>query len=179
VQAPTPTGASSTPHGAPEAFVKALTAAGYLAALIPRPTAAQPRHRRRVDHPRRDPQRRQRWRVPRADLHDGHAAAARLEAETRVLPKIASGELRLQASASPSRPPARTRRSEDDRHPPRRHLRRARPESSISRAEHSDLLLLVVRTTPIEGDQAHRRAVDPAIDLRDAVGRADDPPIRR
>ena len=48
----------------------------------------------------------------------------------------------------------------------------------ISRAEHSDLLLLVVRTTPVgAGEEADRRPVDPA--RRSARGgrpRPDDPP---
>ena len=64
----------------PEEFVKALTEAGWLAALIP----ARIRRRRTgrhgsVGHPRGDqPLGREFRRMPRADVHHGHAAAARL-----------------------------------------------------------------------------------------------------
>ena len=80
--------------------MQALTAAGYLAILIPEQyggsglgiTAAaailEEIHR----------ERRQRRRLPRPDVHHGHPAAARQRgAEAAVPAGIASGELRLQA----------------------------------------------------------------------------------
>ena len=81
------------------------------------------------------------------------------------LPKIARGELRLQAFgvSEPTTGSDTTQLKTTGR--------RARATATsirgqkiwISRAEHSDLLLLVVRTTPIDrGEEAHRRAVDPA-----------------
>ena len=73
-----------------------------------------PRRHRGVDHPRGDqPQRRQRRRLPRADVHDGHAAAARLRrAEARVpADRSPAARCGCRRSASPSRRPARTRRS--------------------------------------------------------------------
>ena len=73
-----------------------------------------PRRHGGVDHPRRNqPQRRQRRRLPRADVHDGHAAAARLRgAEARATcrrsPAASCG---CRRSASASRRPDPTRRS--------------------------------------------------------------------
>src|SRR5205823_14054018 len=77
-----------------------------------------------------------------------HGSAAQKRA---LLPKIASGELRLQAfgvtepttgSDTTQLKTTATRRSD-------RYIVRGQ-KVWISRAEHSDLLLLLVRTTPIE-----------------------------
>ena len=125
----------------------------------------RPRHRRSVDHPGGDqPQRRQRRRVPRADVHDGHAAAARLgRAEARV---PAEDRDRRAAPAGVRRERAddrlRHHAAEDDGRSARatRYVVRGQ-KVWISRAEHSDLLLLVARTTPIDQVKKRtRRAVD-------------------
>jgi len=101
--------------------------------------------------------------VPRADVHDGHA----------FLPKIATGELRLQAfgvtepttgSDTTQLKTMATRKGDT-------YIVRGQ-KVWISRAEHSDLLLLVVRTTPI--DHVKKRTEGLSIllvDLRTAVGR--------
>ena len=160
----------------PDAFVKALTDAGYLAALIPEEYGGSGLGiARGLDHPRGDqPQRRQRRRVPRADVHDGHAAAARLRrAEARV---PAEDRDRRAAAAGVRRHRADDRLRHDAAEDDRRRARATRyvvrgQKVWISRAEHSDLLLLVVRTTPIE--QVKKRTEGLSIllvDLREAVG---------
>ncbi len=90
-------------------------------------------------------------RLPRADVHDGHAPAARQRgaegsATCRRSPPASCG---CRRSASPSRPPAPTRRRS------RRRAERVGGGYVIrgqkiwtSRAEHSDLMLLLARTTP-------------------------------
>ena len=105
----------------------------------------------------------QRRRLPRADVHHGHAAAARQRgrrssASCRRSPR---GELRLQAFGV-TEPTTRHRH-----HRAQDHGRaRGRPyvvngqKIWTSRAEHSDLMLLLARTTPRDQvKQAHRRAV--------------------
>ena len=73
----------------------------------------------------------QRRRLPRADVHDGHDAAARQRRSRRrhYLPKIASGELRLQAFGV-TEPDQRHRHHAHPhlRQARRRQLRRQRPE---------------------------------------------------
>ena len=88
-------------RGYPEAFVQALTRAGYMATLIPESTAARAWRYRSRCHPRRDPPLgRQRRRVPRADVHHGHAAAARQRSpQDAYLPKIADGGCACKRSA--------------------------------------------------------------------------------
>ena len=103
----------------PDAFVKALTEAGYLAALIPEEYGGSGLG---IDEAavileeinRSGAQLR---RVPRADVHDGHAAAARLRrAEARV---PAEDRARRAASAGVRRQRADDRighdAAEDDR----------------------------------------------------------------
>ena len=126
---------------------------------------------------------RQLRRVPRADVQHGHAAAPRLRAAEDALP----AEDRHRASCacsrwpSPSRPPAPTRP-------------RSRPPRSatgdryvvngqkvwISRVQHSDLMILLARTTPLA--EVKRKSEGMSIfivDLREAIGngmtRAADP----
>ena len=174
---PTRTGASSTRARAyPDAFVKALTDAGYLAALIPEEYGGSGLGiTEAVDHPRGDqPQRRQRRRVPRADVHDGHAAAARLRrAEARV---PAEDRERRAAPAGVRRHRADDRLRHDAAEDDGRRARATRyvvrgQKVWISRAEHSDLLLLVVRTTPIEQVKKRTEGLSVLlVDLREAVG---------
>ncbi len=116
----------------PEAFVAALTRAGYLAALIPEEFGgAGLGVVGGLGHSRRDqPRRRQLRRVPRADVHDGHAAAARLR---RAEAEISAGDRQRRAA------PAGVRReradhgvrhdpTEDNRNPEGRELRHPRSE---------------------------------------------------
>ena len=90
-----------------------------------------------------------RW-APRPDVHHGHAAAARQRgAEARYLPKIATASCACRRSASPSRPAgsdttrvSTTAVREGD------HYVVNGQKIWTSRAEHSDLMLLLARTTP-------------------------------
>jgi acyl-CoA dehydrogenase len=162
-------------RGYPEAFVKALTDAGYLAALIPEEYGGSSLG------------------VVEASIileeinrSGGNAGACHAqmytmgtllrhgsEAQKRAfLPAIASGQLRLQAfgvtepttgSDTTQLKTTATRRGD-------RYIVRGQ-KVWISRAEHSDLLLLVVRTTPVE--QVKKRTDGLSIllvDLRTAIG---------
>ena len=179
---PTATGASSTRARAyPDAFVKALTDAGYLAALIPEEYGGSGLGiAEAVDHPRGDqPQRRQRRRLPRADVHDGHAAAARLRrAEARV---PAEDRERRAAPAGVRRQRADDRlrhdAAEDDRDAQGRPLRHPRPEDlDLARRALRPAAARRPHDADRAGEEAHRRPVDPA--RRPAAGRRprpDDP----
>ena len=82
----------------------------------------------------------------------------------RILPKIASGELRLQAFGvtEPTTGSDTTQLKTTATRKGDTYIVRGQ-KVWISRAEHSDLLLLVVRTTPIEQvEEADRGPVDPA-----------------
>jgi acyl-CoA dehydrogenase len=136
-----------------EAFVKALTEAGWLAALI---TGAVRRGRsdghRGVGHPRGDQSIwRELRRLPRADVHHGRTAAAWLEDQKqKYLPAIASGELRLQSFAvtEPTTGTDTTKtRTTAVRHGDRYIVNGQKVW--ISRIQHSDLMLLLARTTPV------------------------------
>ena len=140
----------------PTEFVAALTEAGYLAALIPEEYGGSGLgiQRRRRD-PRGSARRRlQRRRLPRADVHHGHdpAARQRRRRSRAICPKIASGELRLQAfgvteptSGTDTLSLRTTARREGNDH----YVINGQ-KIWTSRAEHSDLMLLLARTTPKE-----------------------------
>ena len=159
----------------PEAFVKALTEAGYLAALIPDEYGGAGLG------------------VVEASIileeinrSGGNAAACHAqmytmgtllrhgsEAQKRAfLPAIADGRLRLQAFGvtEPTTGSDTTQLKTTATRKGDRYIVRGQ-KVWISRAEHSDLLLLVVRTTPIE--QVKKRTDGLSIllvDLRAAVG---------
>ena len=160
----------------PEDFVKALTEAGYLAALIPEEFGGSGLG------------------VSEASVileeinHSGgnsgacHAQMYTMgtllrhgsEAQKRAyLPRIATGELRLQAFGV-SEPTTGSDTTQLKTTAVRRggvYVVRGQ-KIWISRAEHSDLLLLVVRTTP--ADQVKKRTEGLSmllVDLRQAVGR--------
>ena len=152
------------PDRYPEEFVRALTEHGWLAALIPERYggAGLELDAASVILEEINAQRRQRRRLPRADVHDGHAAATRLggaaaSAGCRRSPPASCG---CRPSASPSPTPARTRRAIQTR------AQRTADGYVVngqkvwtSRAPHSDLMLLLARTTPARGGRAaHRRA---------------------
>ena len=141
-------------RGYPEAFVKTLTDAGFLAALIPESFGGSGLGIVEAS-------------IILEEIHrsGGNAGACHAqmyimgtvlrhgsdEQKTRYLPKIASGELRLQAFAvtEPTTGTDTTRLKTTA-------VRRGDTyvvngqKIWISRAEHSDLMLLIARTTPLE-----------------------------
>ena len=143
----------------PTEFVQALTA-------VRLPRRADPRgiwrrgteDFRRHRDPRRGPSRGlQRRRLPRADVHHGHLLRHGSEAQKKQwLPRIATGELRLQAfgvteptSGTDTSSLKTTAKRDGD------HYVVNGQKIWTSRAEHSDLMILLARTTPKE--QAARR----------------------
>ena len=159
----------------PQAFVQALTDAGYLAALIPEEFGGAGLGITEASII-----------LEEVNRSGGNAGACHAqmytmgtllrhgsEAQKRAfLPKIASGELRLQAfgvsepttgSDTTQMKTLATRRGD-------RYIVRGQ-KVWISRAEHSDLLLLVVRTTPIEEVKKRTDGLSILlVDLRQAVG---------
>jgi acyl-CoA dehydrogenase len=159
----------------PDAFVAALTGAGYLAALIPEEYGGSGLGVADASII-----------LEEINRSGGNAGACHAQMYTMgtllrhgsdvqkraFLPKIASGELRLQAfgvtepttgSDTTQLKTMATRKGDV-------YVVRGQ-KVWISRAEHSDLLLLVVRTTPI--DQVKKRTEGLSIllvDLREAVG---------
>ena len=160
----------------PDAFVKALTEAGYLAALIPEEYGGAGLGVTEASII-----------LEEINRSGGNAGACHAQMYTMgtllrhgsvaqkhaFLPKIATGELRLQAfgvtepttgSDTTQLKTTATRRGDQ-------YIVRGQ-KVFISRAEHSDLLLLVVRTTPL--DQVKKRTHGLSIlliDLREAIGR--------
>ena len=160
----------------PDAFVRALTDAGYLAALIPEEFGGSGLGITEAAII-----------LEEINRSGGNAGACHAqmytmgtllrhgsEAQKRTyLPKVAHGELRLQAfgvtepttgSDTTQLKTTATRRGD-------RYIVRGQ-KVFISRAEHSDLLLLVARTTPVE--QVQKRSDGLSIllvDLRSAIGR--------
>ncbi len=162
-------------EGYPTEFVQAMTAAGYLATLIPEEyggigvgvTEAS---------------------IILEEIHrsGGNAAACHAqmyimgtllrhgsnEQKQNFLPKIASGELRLQAFGV-SEPDAGTDTTrirttavrEDD------HYRIRGQKIWTSRAQYTDLMVLLARTTPLEQVQKRTQGLSVfLIDLREAIG---------
>jgi acyl-CoA dehydrogenase len=159
----------------PEDFVKALTAAGYLAALIPEEFGGSGLGVTEAA-------------IILEEIHrnGGNAGACHAQMYTMgtllrhgsaeqkafYLPKIASGELRLQAfgvsepttgSDTTQLKTTATRRGDN-------YIVRGQ-KIWISRAEHSDLLLLIARTTPVEQVQKRTEGLSILlVDMREAVG---------
>jgi acyl-CoA dehydrogenase len=160
----------------PDAFVKALTDAGYLAALIPEEYGGSGLGVTEASVI-----------LEEVNRSGGNAAACHAQMYTMgtllrhgspvqkhmYLPRIATGELRLQAfgvtepttgSDTTQLKTTATRKGDS-------YIVRGQ-KVWISRAEHSDLLLLLVRTTPI--DQVKKRTDGLSIllvDLRTSIGR--------
>ena len=146
----------------PRAFVDALTRAGWLSAMIPVAIrAARPRlAEASVIMEEINLLRRQRRRMSRADVQHGHAAAPRLDRAEAAIP--AADRERRAAPAVDGGHRA------DDRH---RHDRSSRPTAVrrgdryvvngqkvwISRVQHSDLMIVLARTTPFDRGQAQVR----------------------
>jgi len=160
----------------PDAFVKALTDAGYLAALIPEEYGGSGLGVAEASII-----------LEEINRSGGNAGACHAQMYTmgtllrhgadaqkrELLPKIATGALRLQAfgvtepttgSDTTQMKTMATRRGD-------RYVVRGQ-KVWTSRAEHSDLLLLVVRTTPIEQVKNRKEGLSILlVDLREAVGR--------
>jgi acyl-CoA dehydrogenase len=159
----------------PDAFVKALTAAGYLAALIPEEYGGSGLGVSEAAVILEE--------VNRSGANAGACHAQMYTMGTllrhgsdaqkrRFLPQVASGALRLQAfgvsepttgSDTTQLKTTATRRGD-------RYVVRGQ-KIWISRAEHSDLLLLLVRTTPANETKKRTDGLSVLlVDLREAVG---------
>jgi acyl-CoA dehydrogenase len=160
----------------PDAFVTALTAAGYLAALVPEEFGGAGLG---VDEAAVILEEINRSGANAGACHAQMYTMGTLlrhgsDAQKRAwLPPIARGELRLQAFGV-SEPTTGSDTTQIKTSAVRRgdHYIVRGQKVWISRAEHSDLLLLLVRTTPT--DETARRTDGLSIllvDLRDAVGR--------
>ena len=159
----------------PEAFVKALTDAGYLAALIPEEYGGSGLGLAEASVI-----------LEEINRSGGNAGACHAQMYTMgtllrhgsdaqkhaYLPKIASGELRLQAFgvSEPTTGSDTTQLKTMAVRKGETYIIRGQ-KIWISRAEHSDLLLLVARTTPIEQVQKRTEGLSVfLVDMRAAVG---------
>ena len=159
----------------PDAFVKALTEAGYLAALIPEEFGGSGLGISEASIILEE--------INRCGGNSGacHAQMYTMgtllrhgaEAQKReYLPKIASGELRLQAFgvSEPTTGSDTTQLKTSAVRKGDNYVIRGQ-KIWISRAEHSDLLLLIVRTTPIAEVKKRTDGLSVLlVDLRAAVG---------
>ncbi|KMN81250.1 acyl-CoA/acyl-ACP dehydrogenase [Chromobacterium alkanivorans] len=163
-------------RGYPEAFVSALTEAGWLAALIPEEYGGSGLGLTEASVIMEE--------INRCGGNSGACHGQMYNMGTLLrhgserqkrdyLPRIASGELRLQSMAvtepttgsDTTRIKTRAVRRGD-------HYRVSGQKVWISRVQHSDLMILLARTTPLE--QTSRRSEGMSlflIDLREAVGR--------
>src|SRR5215471_15375589 len=159
----------------PEAFVDELTKAGYLGCLIPEEYGG-------AGLPIRD------GALILETIHASGGNAAAVHAQMYImgtvlrhgsdaqkrayLPKIASGELRLQAFgvSEPTTGSDTTQLKTTAVRDGNTYIIRGQ-KIWISRAEHSDLLLLIVRTTPIADVKKRSDGLSVLlIDMRQAVG---------
>jgi acyl-CoA dehydrogenase len=159
----------------PDAFVKALTEAGYLAALIPEEFGGSGLGISEASVILEE--------INRCGGNSGacHAQMYTMgtllrhgsDAQKReFLPKIASGELRLQAFgvSEPTTGSDTTQLKTSAVRKGDRYVIRGQ-KIWISRAEHSDLLLLIVRTTPIPEVKKRTDGLSVLlVDLRAAIG---------
>jgi acyl-CoA dehydrogenase len=159
----------------PDAFVKALTGAGYLAALIPEAYGGSGLGVAEASIIMEE--------INRSGANAGacHAQMYTMgtllrhgsEAQKReLLPKIASGELRLQAFgvSEPTTGSDTTQLKTTAVRNGDRYVIRGQ-KIWISRAEYSDLLMLVVRTTPIAEAKKRTDGLSMLlIDIRQALG---------
>jgi len=159
----------------PDAFVKALTDAGYLAALIPETYGGAGLGLAEASIVLEE--------INRSGANAGACHAQmytmgtllRHGSETQkraYLPQIASGALRLQAFgvSEPTTGSDTTQLKTFATRKGDKYVIRGQ-KVWISRAEHSDLLLLVVRTTPIEETKKRTDGLSILlVDLREAVG---------
>jgi len=160
----------------PETFVDALTAAGYLAALIPQEFGGPGLGLEAASVI-----------MEEINRNGGNAGSchgqmyvvntlirhASEEQKRRYLPKMASGELRLQSMGvtEPTTGTDTTRLKTTATRKGDRYVVNGQ-KVWISRIQHSDLMILLARTTPI--DQVKRRSEGLSIfivDLRESIGR--------
>ncbi|HLI30237.1 MAG TPA: acyl-CoA dehydrogenase family protein [Terriglobia bacterium] len=162
-------------HAYPEEFVQALTKSGYLATLIPEQYGGAGLGITEAC-------------IVLEEIHrsGGNAGACHAqmyimgtllrhgseEQRQKYLPKIASGELRLQAFAvtEPTTGSDTTRLKTLAVRKGDRYVVKGQ-KIWISRAEHSDLMLLLARTTPLEQVNKKTEGLSTIlVDLRQAVG---------
>ena len=159
----------------PEAFVQAMTEGGYLGALIPQEYGGLGLRMTETSIILEEINR------SGGNAQPAHAQVYTMgtllrhgseEQKREYLPKIASGELRLQAFGV-TEPEAGTNTTslsttavrEDDRY-----VVNGR-KIYISRVQHSDFMILLARTTPLEGVKWRSEGLSVfLIDLREAVG---------
>jgi acyl-CoA dehydrogenase len=163
-------------RGYPEAFVAALTEAGWLAALIPEQYGGSGLGLAEASVIMEE--------INRSGGNSGACHGQMYNMGTLLrhgsegqkrdyLPRIASGELRLQSMAV-TEPTTGSDTTRIQTRAVRRgdHYRVSGQKVWISRVQHSDLMILLARTTPLE--QTSRRSEGMSlflIDLREAVGR--------
>lgn len=162
-------------QGYPEAFVKALTAAGYLAALIPEEYGGSGLGITDASIILEE--------VNRSGGNSGACHAQMYimgtllrhgsgEQKRRYLPKIASGELRLQSFGvtEPSTGSDTTRLRTTAVRRGDRYVVNGQ-KVFISRVQHSDLMTLLVRTTPLDRVTKKSEGLSVLlVNLREAVG---------
>jgi acyl-CoA dehydrogenase len=111
--------------------------------------------------------------VPRPDVQHGHAAAARLGgAEAAYLPDIASGKLRLQSMAvtEPTTGTDTTQLKTTAVKKGDRYVVNGQ-KVWISRIQHSDLMILLARTTPLADVKKKSEGMSVfLVDLHQAIG---------
>jgi acyl-CoA dehydrogenase len=162
-------------RGYPEAFVEALTKAGWLAALIPQEYGGSGLGLTEASVIMEE--------INRAGGNSGacHGQMYNMgtllrhgsqEQKERYLPKIANGELRLQ-SMGVTEPTTGTDTTKIKTTAVRRGDRYVVNGQKvwISRVQHSDLMILLARTTPLSDVQRKSEGMSIFIvDLRDAIG---------
>ena len=160
----------------PTAFVKALTEAGFLSVLIPEEYGGSGLGLGAATAVLEE--------VHRSGCNGGAAHAQMYtmgtilrhgspEQKQRYLPKVASGELRLQAFGvtEPTAGTDTTRISTFARREGEKYVVNGQ-KIWISRAEHSDLMVLLCRTTPREEARKPSDGMSVLlVDMREAVGR--------
>ncbi|AMK24179.1 acyl-CoA dehydrogenase family protein [Sphingobium sp. TKS] len=160
----------------PTAFVQALTEAGFLSALVPEAYGGSGLGLQAATAVLEE--------IHRAGCNGGacHAQMYTMgtilkhgseEQKARYLPAIASGELRLQAFGvtEPTAGTDTTRISTFARREGDRYVVSGQ-KIWISRAEHSDLMVLLCRTTPREATAKPTQGMSVLlVDMREAVGR--------
>ena len=162
-------------RGYPEAFVKVLTDAGFLAALIPEKYGGSGLGVLEASII-----------LEEINRSGGNAGACHAqmyimgtvlrhgsdEQKARYLPKVASGELRLQAFAvtEPTTGTDTTRLQTSAVRDGDKYVVNGQ-KLWISRAEHSDLMLLIARTTPLDRIEKKTDGLSVfLVDLKSAVG---------
>ena len=163
-------------RGYPEAFVDALTQAGWMAALIPQEYGGSGlSHGRGLgDHGGDQPHGRQLRRLPRPDVRDERHRAQRHRRSRRkgTCPRIATGELRIQ-SMGVTEPTTGSDTTQLKTMAVKKDGRWVINGQKvwISRIQHSDMMILLARTTPLADVQKRSDGLSCfLIDLKTAIG---------